>query len=445
MVVRLAIVIGLFGGGVASGEEHWPGWRGPHLDGSSRSTQLPLTWSEDSHIVWKVPLPSWAGSSPVIWGDRIFLVSPGKAEEDSAPNVSRRFRPGVGRSHPGGGDLLLMCFAKKDGSLLWKKKLAGGNTLYGKQNMASPSPVTDGRFVWTVTGTGVVTAMDFSGKRRWAYDLQKEHGAFGLQWGYASSPLLHDGKLIVEVLHGARTKGPSYLIAFDGESGKVLWYHERKTDATRECPDAYTTPTVLMHDGQARLVVSGADWVTAHDPASGAEIWRAGGLNPEKRGNYRICSSPLVVDGMIYAPTRNRPLLALKAGGRGDVTTSHLAWRFNDKGGPDVPTPVCDGTFFYMVNDRGIATCLDAKTGAVVWGPERTAMGTVSASPLLADGKLYITNESATTTVLQAGGSFTVLATNQLDDGYTISSMAVSGRRIFMRTSQHLYCIGTSE
>jgi len=110
-----------------------------------------------------------------------------------------------------------------------------------------------------------------------------------------------------------------------------------------------------------------------------------------------------------------------------------------------VPTPVCDGKYFYMVNDRGIATCLDAKTGALVWGPERTAMGTVSASPLLADGKLYITNESATTTVLQAGGSFKVLATNQLDDGYTISSMAVSGRRIFMRTAEHLYCIGTSE
>ena len=445
MIVRLAVIICVFGSVAASGEEHWPGWRGPHLDGSSRSTHLPLTWSEDSHIVWKTPLPAWAGSSPVIWGDRIFIVSPGEAKTDSAPNVTRSFRRGMGRSHPGGGDLLLMCFAKKDGSLLWKKKLAGGNTLYGKQNMASPSPVTDGRYVWTVTGTGVVTAMDFSGKRRWTYDLQKEHGAFGLQWGYASSPLLHDGKIIVEVLHGARTKNPSYLIAFDGESGKVLWYHERKTDATRECPDAYTTPTVLMHDGKARLVVSGADWVTAHDPATGAEIWRAGGLNPEKRGNYRICGSPLVVDGMIYAPTRNRPLLALKAGGRGDVTTSHLVWRFDGKGGPDVPTPVCDGKYFYMVNDRGIATCLDAKTGAVVWGPERTAMGTVSASPLLADGKLYITNESATTTVLQAGGSFKVLATNQLDDGYTISSMAVSGRRIFMRTAEHLYCIGTSE
>jgi outer membrane protein assembly factor BamB len=381
----------------------------------------------------------------VIWGDRIFLLSPDEPEKETEPNVARSLRRGGGRSHPGGDDLLLMCFAKKDGSLLWKKTLAGGNTLFGKQNMASPSPVTDGRHVWAVTGTGLVSAFDVAGQVRWTYDLQKERGAFGLQWGYASSPLLHDGKVIVEVLHGARTENPSYLIAFDGESGKVLWYHERKTDATRECPDAYTTPTVLMHEGRTEIVVSGADYVTAHDPASGAELWRAGGLNPEKRGNYRICGSPLVVNGMIYAPTRNRPILALKAGGRGDVTTSHLAWRFDDKGGPDVPTPVCDGRFFYMVDDKGLATCLDARTGAVVWGPERTAMGTVSASPLLADGKVYVTNESATTTVLDAGGSFKVLATNQLDDGYTISSMAVSDKQLFMRTAEHLYCIGTSE
>jgi outer membrane protein assembly factor BamB len=147
------------------------------------------------------------------------------------------------------------------------------------------------------------------------------------------------------------------------------------------------------------------------------------------------------VDGIIYAPTRQRPLLALRAGGVGDVT-SQLAWKWEGEAAPDVPTPVCDGTYFYMVNDQGIVTCLDAKTGRPIWGPERTTSGTVSASPLLADGKIYITNENGITAVIAAGPEFKELAKNELDGSYTLSSLAVSGNQLFLRTSTHLYCLG---
>jgi outer membrane protein assembly factor BamB len=287
-----------------------------------------------------------------------------------------------------------------------------------------------------------VTAFDMQGKQIWKRHLQREYGEFGLNWGYASSPLLYQGKLIIQVLHGTNTTDPSYLVAFDARTGTPLWRQNRRTDAIRESPDAYTTPALLEHGGKTQIVISGGDYVTGHDPNTGKEIWRAGGLNPQKRGNYRIIASPVVVDGLIYAPSRNTPLLALRAGGTGDVTTSHLAWKWEGLGAPDVPTPVSDGKYFYMVEDNGRVTCLDAKTGKLIWGPERTAQGTVSASPLLADGKLYITNESGTTTVLAAGPEYQVLATNELDGSYTLSSLAVSGSQLLLRTGTHLYCIG---
>jgi outer membrane protein assembly factor BamB len=255
---------------------------------------------------------------------------------------------------------------------------------------------------------------------------------------------LHNGKLIIQVLHGNDTDEPSYVVALDSVTGQEIWRQERPTDARAESPDAYTTPALLTVDGRDQIVISGGDYVTGHDVATGKEIWRAGGLNPEKARNYRIIASPVVADGMIYAPTRNRPLLALRAGGSGDVTQSHLAWKWDTRGGPDVPTPVSDGTYFYMVDDQGIVTCLAAKTGEVIWGPERAAPGTISASPLLADGKLYITNELGVTTVLAAGPEYKKLATNELDNTYTLSSIAAAGNQLFLRTSTHLYCIANT-
>ena len=358
-----------------------------------------------------------------------------------------RGRGGFGRDegrHPGGSTLLLICIARPDGSVLWQRELDDGNRLHRKQNSSSPSPVTDGKLVWVVTGTGAVTAFDMDGKQIWQRNLQEDYSEFGLNWGYASSPLLYDGKLIIQVLHGNNTDEPSYVVAFDAATGDEVWHQERPTDAVAESPDAYTTPALLTVDGRDEIVISGGDYVTGHDPVSGKELWRAAGLNPQRARNYRIIASPVVSDGMIYAPTRNAPLLALRAGGSGDITTSHLAWKWDDRrGGPDVPTPVSDGTYLYMVDDQGIVTCLDAKTGEIVWGPERAAPGTTSASPLLADGKIYITNELGVTTVLAAGAEYEKLATNELDNSYTLSSIAAAGQHLFLRTATHLYCIGS--
>lgn len=430
--------------------ENWPQWRGPYQTGVSDAENLPTAWSGTENIVWKTPLPAWSGGTPIVWDDKIFLTSPTQgtgesvipAPEQRRERRGRRGRRGGGRS-PGGDELLLICVSRTDGKVLWQRELDTGNQLHRKGNDSSPSPVTDGKHVWVVTGTGAVAGFDMEGKEIWKRNLQDDYGRFGLNWGYASSPLLYNGTLIIEVLHGYRTDDPSYIVAFNASTGEELWRQERPTDAFAESPDAYTTPALLEHNGVTQIVISGGDYVTGHNPETGQEIWRSGGLNPHQEGNYRVVGSPLVVEGIIYAPTRKRPLLALRAGGTGDITDSHLVWKWEGAGAPDVPTPVCDGTYFYMVDDRGLATCLDAKTGEAVWGPERTAQGTVSASPILADGKLYITNEYGVTTVIAAGSTFKVLATNELDGSYTLSSPAASGPHLFIRTGTHLYCIGT--
>ncbi len=258
--------------------------------------------------------------------------------------------------------------------------------------------------------------------------------------GYGSSPLLYEDGLYVQVLHGMRTQDPSYLLRIDKTTGKTVWRVERPTRARFESPDAYTTPALVLHGGNTEIVITGADVVTGHDPATGRELWRAAGLNPSNEGDFRIVASSIVYGDMVYASSRERPILALKAGGRGDVTRSNLVWSFNN--GPDVPTPVTDGTYLYVVNDRGIVWCLDVKTGKEVYGRTRIRSGTYSGSPVLADGKIYVTNEDGMTVVFKAGAKFEVLAENDLDD-YTLSSPAVSDGQIFIRTSKFLHAIGT--
>ncbi|MFL6231473.1 MAG: PQQ-binding-like beta-propeller repeat protein [Pyrinomonadaceae bacterium] len=413
-VSRLLFALLIASAGVASAE-NWPQWRGANLNGTSGEKDLPVKWSAQENVAWKLALPGFSGSTPVVWGERVFL------------------------SVADGDELSLWCVERKRGALLWKKSLGAGNRKVRKQNMSSPSPATDGKGVYVMTGTGVFKGFDFDGKELWSRDIQKDYGTFGLNWGYASSPLLYEDSLYVEVLHGARTDDPSYLLRIDKATGKTVWKVKRETEAVAESPDAYTTPALLRYGQTAEIVILGGDVVTGHDPATGKELWRGKGLNPDNDPSYRIIASPVVADGVVYAPTRNRPVLAFRAGGRGDITKSNLIWSADY--GPDVPTPVTDGKFFYMVHDRGLVWCLDAKTGSKLYGPVRIAPGTYSASPVLADGKVYVTNEDGLTTVFKAGAQFEVLAENALDD-YCLSSPAISDGQIFIRTAGALYCIG---
>jgi outer membrane protein assembly factor BamB len=395
--------------------ENWPQWRGPSLNGISNEKNLPVKWTTEENVAWKVAMPGVSGSTPIIWRDRIFL------------NVAE------------GDNLALWCVDKNKGEVLWKQPLGAGNVKMRKHNMASPSPVTDGRNVYVITGTGILKSFDFSGKELWTRDIQKEYGTFGLNWGYASSPLLFEDSLYVQVLHGMKTDEPSYVMRIDKKNGKTLWKVDRPTNAIRESPDSYSTPALLRYGKTTEIVITGGDCVTGHDPATGKELWRANGLNPENAPFYRIVASPIVFNEIIYVPTRIKPLLAVKAGGRGDITTSHVMW--STANGPDVPTPVTDGKYFYVVNDKGIVFCLDAKTGTEVYGQQRLKPGTYSASPVLADGKIYVTNEDGVTTVFAAGPKFEVLAENPLND-YVLSSPAISDGRIYIRTTGHLYAIG---
>jgi len=395
--------------------ENWPQWRGPSLNGISGEQNLPVRWSTSENVAWKLGMPSKTGATPIIWGNRIFL------------NVAD------------GGNLYLWCVDKAKGEPLWKKPIAGGNYQINKQNMSSPSPVTDGTAVFAMTGVGVLKAFDFAGNELWVRDIQQDYGKFGLNWGYASSPLLYGDSLYVEVLHGMKTNDPSYLLRIDTKSGKTVWRVERHTDAIRESPDSYTTPALLKYGDRVEIVISGADCVTGHDPATGKELWRATGLNPDHHSDYRTIASTVVFGDLFFVPTRVRPLLAFRAGGRGDITESHRLWSFNN--GPDVPTPVTDGKYFYTVNDRGIMWCLDARTGQEIWGSQRLRPAVYSSSPVLADGRLYVSNEDGLTTVVKAGAKFEVLAENDLA-GYTLSSPAISDGHIFLRTAQFLYAIG---
>ncbi len=405
VAIRGVLLIAMLSGPVFA--ENWPQWRGPQLNGVSGEKDLPVSWSTTEKIAWKLAMPAKTGSTPIIWGNNVFL------------NVAD------------GDGIYLWCVEKTKGTLIWKKLVADGNYDINKQNMSSPSPVTDGTHVYVMSGTGVLKGFDFAGNELWVRDIRKEYGRFGLQYGYGSSPLLHEDSLYIQVLHGFFTDAPCYILRIDKQTGKTVWRVERPTEGLREAPDSYRTPALLKSGDRTEIVVADGDGVTGHDAATGKELWRSRGLNPANNPFNRVIASVLVSGDMIYVPSRVRPLIAFRAG--------EQVWSFNN--GPDVPTPVTDGEHLYVVGDRGILWCLNAKTGEQIWGDQRIRNGTYSSSPVLADGKIYITNEDGVTTVIRAGPKFEVLAENDLA-GYTLSSPAVSDGHIFLRTAQFLYSIG---
>ncbi|MEK7832768.1 MAG: PQQ-binding-like beta-propeller repeat protein [Acidobacteriota bacterium] len=288
--------------------DNWPQWRGPMQNGISNEKNLPVKWSTEENVTWKLPMTDRSGSTPIIWDNYIFL--------NSADGTKTA------------GTLSLWVVDRTTGKILWKKPLGDGDHMMRKQNMSSPSPVTDGKTVWVLTGNGLLRAFDFKGNELWMRDIQKDYGKFGLNWGFASSALLHEDALYLPVLHGMRTDEPSYLLKIDKATGKTIWRVERPTPAHTESPDDYITPALLKNGNKLEIVLSGGDCITGHDLATGKELWRAYGLNPENIPFNRIVNSPITFDGLIYAGSRGNPYMAVKAGGSGDITKSHVAWTF---------------------------------------------------------------------------------------------------------------------
>ncbi len=409
----------------AAGEDWWS-WRGPAHQGTSLETGLPTEWAADTNVAWRVALPDLSGSTPAVVGELVLL------------------------SVASDEDLELWAIERTRGEVVWKRPLGTGNYFKMKHNMSSPSPVSDGRSVWVMTGLGVVAAFDLAGSPqnaddspRWRRDLQADYGSFGLNHGYGSSPLLDRGALYVQVLHGMRTDDASYVIALDAATGATRWRVERETDAVMESPDAYTTPLVWERSGRRELIVSGGDYVTGHDLATGRELWRVGGLNPDKAPMYRVVASPVAWQDMLFVPSRVKPLLGLRdygaVGAPEGAGAPEVAFRLER--GPDVPTPAVADGVLYVLGDRGLLSAYDARTGAVRFADLRLGAGTYSASPLVADGRLYATNEEGVTTVVSLRGAPEIVATNALE-GRTLSSLAVAGRRLFLRTASALFCIG---
>ncbi len=419
---------------------NWAQWRGPQHNGASPDARdLPVEFGPEKNVKWKVELPSWSAATPIIWGDTVFVTS-----AEAGFSQAQRYRPG-GKRGPrpsaGGSDkdrIFLIAVNRSDGSIRWQRQIGDSNRIYRKQNLSSPSPVTDGRRVWTMTGSGSLRCFTFAGKPVWERDIPAEYGAFGLNHGYASTPLLDGGRLYVQVLHGMRTDEPSYVFAVDAASGKTIWKVDRPTDAQHESPDDYSTPLIVSVGGARQLIVSGGDYVTGHDLGNGKEIWRIGGLNPGGERFYRTIASSIAIGDKIYTTsTRGKPFIAFKAGGAGDITGKAELWTNNL--GADVPTPTTDGRRIFVVNDRGIVVALDAESGKIIWDRQRIEPGIYSSSPLLADGKIYATNEDGTTTVLSAGEEFEILATNRLDS-HTLASPVAVGAELYIRTADRLYC-----
>ena len=395
---------------------NWPHWRGPNYDGISTETNLPFKWSAMENILWKLPLPGAGSSTPAIWGDKIFLTS-------AAP-----------------GEIALLCIST-DGKELWRRPLGiekGGGKREG--NGASPSPSTDGQRVYAITGAGEFAAFDLAGKEVWRLNVQEKFGKFRYGFGFHTTPVLHQGRLYLQLIHS----GGGRVVALDAATGNTVWNVERPSDGRAECEHSYAS-ACLWNDGKrAYLVTHGNDYAVAHDLKDGKEIWRLGDLNPKESYNssLRFVASPVAVAGMIIVPTaKNRGVVAVKPDAAGNLKSGSPGeqWRINS-GTPDVPSPLVYGGEVYLCKENGILTCLDAKTGKQHYS-QRTHNQKHRASPVAADGKIYLTAGDGTVSVIKAGPNFELLATNKLPDE-TTASPAIANSRIYLRGFDALYAIG---
>jgi outer membrane protein assembly factor BamB len=414
----------------------WFQWRGPLGTGVSPDQGFPTRWSKGD-VSWRAPLGGAGVSSPVVWGDRVFVTSqagrgtlrPGnhpslsRGEEKSETALKAAESEGVAKV-----EFLVEAFHRDDGRRLWAYRMVAEGDLpavHEKSNLANPSPVTDGRYVYAWFGTGQLVALDVDGKLAWQRHLGQELGPFTLDWGAGSSPALYNDLLILQCDHGER----AHLLALDKSTGRERWKRERGKDVR-----SYSTPTVVAGPKGDELIVNSSVRLEGWDPSTGELLWYTGDAN-----RFPI-PVPSLADGVLYASRgyRSGPYMAIRLGGRGDVSASHVAWSVAT-GAPYISSLLHYEGLLYMANDVGIVTCVDARTGEKVW--QERIEGVYTASPVAAEGRVYLVSEGGDVIVLQAGRQPRILERNALGER-TLASPALSEGQIFLRTDEHLVAVG---
>lgn len=416
--------------------ENWPHWRGPYFNGSTIEANLPTEWSQTEGIAWSAELDGCAASTPIIWEDRVFLS--GIASEQDK--------------------LQAMCFNRVDGKLLWKHDVADGVRRDDRSSNAAPSPVTDGKLVFFFFSNGDLVCYDLDGKHKWGRNLQEDYGTFAFNWTFATSPTLYGRTLYMQVLQRdvpvagrgfADRKNESYLLAIDPQTGETLWRHIRPSDAVAESRESFSTPVPFVGAGRAELLVSGGDALTGHDLETGKELWRWDNLNPNKISHWRLVPSPVAGGGvaLICGPKRS-PIFAVKQGLSGKLSDDDLAWSSTGIRDvtADVPTPAFyDGDFFILSDVRKSLSRVAAATGEVKWTIKTPGRAKYEASPLAADGKIYIVDFQGQVDVIDAknGDVINSIVMDEPEGREVVrSSVAAAHGQLFIRTTRHLYCVG---
>jgi len=420
--------------------ENWPNWRGPASTGVSKESGLPVRWSDSENIAWKAPIKGLGISSPVVWGDSVFVTSQvGSGVARSGPRlVQNEDAAGAGERALGGEAtgvtrgtastaFVVSAFDRGSGRKLWEYETAAEGTLpevHEKHNLATPSPVTDGQRVYVWFGTGQILALDMSGKLVWKRNLT-EYGPFNINWGHGSSPVLHKDMVVLLCYTG----GPaSYILALNSADGTNKW------KADRQNAMSYSTPFVVEVAGATELIVNSGEGVSGHSLSNGELLWY---INETNRFPIPVATQQ---DGIIFLSRgyRSGPYMAIRPGGKGNVEASHVVWKV-PTGAPYISSIVQYDGLIYMIGDVGVATVVDAKTGQRVW-QERIG-GVYSASPIAGDGKVYFFSENGETIVLSAGRAPDILSRNKLN-ARVLGSPAISGGRMFIRSDNTLFAIG---
>lgn len=417
----------------ALAQAHWPQWRGPLGTGESKQADPPLRWSATENIRWKAPIPGAGKSTPIVWGDLVFVQSaegfgePAEAKEEQAdggrgargvqPTQRQRFH--------------VIAYSRKDGSVVWQdvahEALPHEGT-HGDGSWASGSPATDGQRLFAFFGSHGLYAYDLAGKKLWSKQLGKmqTRNAFG----EGSSPGLFGGTLVVQWDH----EGEDFIVALDTRDGAERW--RRKRDE----PTTWATPLIVEVEGRPQVITNGTNKIRSYDLKTGDLVWECGGMTTN------AIPSPVVADGIAYLMSgfRGNALVAIRlAGAKGDVTgTEAVVWK-HERDTPYVPSPLlADGQLFFMKTNSGIFSVHDAQSGEQLFGPERlSAVSNVYASPVAAAGRVYFAGRDGEVEVRGLGGSYELLATNVLADRFD-ASPALAEDEIYLRGAAHLYCIG---